>query len=319
MSAPGRQFVFGPVPSRRLGRSLGVDLIPFKTCPYDCVYCQLGRTTEKTRVRRDLAPAGEVVRQVAMALERGPRPDWITMSGSGEPTLHAGLGTIIQAVRQASDVPVAVLTNGALLDDEDVREDLCLADLVIPSLDAGSADIFDRINRPADCVRFEVMAQGLADFRCVFRGQLWLEVFLVAGLNDADEEVARIAALARRAAPDRIQLNTVTRPPAESWARPVAEETLRRLARMFEPVAEVISHRTFAESAAAEARPPEGLLALIRRRPCTAEDAANGLGVHVIVAMKGLEQLCEAGLARKMEQGGKTYYAAARAEGEPAG
>ncbi len=173
------RHVFGPVPSRRLGRSLGVDLVPFKTCSYDCIYCQVGRTTNQTIERKEWVPMDAVLDELKVKL--ACRPDYVTLSGSGEPTLHSRLGETIEHIQAMSDVPVAVLTNGSLLWQKEVREELALADAVLPSLDAGNGLKFAFINRPHPCLTFERMVEGLIAFRDEFPGQYWLEVFLLGG------------------------------------------------------------------------------------------------------------------------------------------
>ncbi len=222
-----RNFVFGPVPSRRLGISLGVDVIPPKTCTLDCIYCEAGRTRRLTKRRRAYVPAAEVVRQVGAALRKGGRVDWITFSGCGEPTLHSGLGGMIRAVKRMTRIPVAVLTSGTLLSDPRVRRALRDADLVVPSLDAGSARVFRQINRPHPSLRLSRVAEGIARFRRRFPGRLWLEVVLLKGVNDSPRELARIAALAARIRPERVQLNTAVRPPARVNAKPLDAGGLR--------------------------------------------------------------------------------------------
>lgn len=157
VSAAAWRYVYGPVPSRRLGSSLGVDLVPLKTCTYDCVYCQLGRTTEKTIQRREFAPVEQLLAELDLKLGQGPRPDYVTLAGSGEPTLYSGIGRLIEQHKSLSDVPVAVLTNGSLLSDRDVQDALRLANLVLPSLDAGHELQFEAINRPHPAIRFERM------------------------------------------------------------------------------------------------------------------------------------------------------------------
>jgi wyosine [tRNA(Phe)-imidazoG37] synthetase (radical SAM superfamily)/predicted Fe-Mo cluster-binding NifX family protein len=227
--SPGAtRYVFGPVPSRRLGRSLGVDLVPFKTCTYDCVYCQLGHTTFKTAQRRAWVPVHKVLAEVRAAL--GSEPEWITLAGSGEPTLHCGLGAVIKGIKQLTSTPVAVLTNGSLFWQPQVRDDLAAADLVMPSLDAPDAALFRRVNRPHHAIGFGRMVDGLGRFRRKFRGLYWLEVFLLDGVTSSDADVERLAALADGIAPDLVQLNTVARPPAEPTAAGVPAQTLERLA-----------------------------------------------------------------------------------------
>jgi wyosine [tRNA(Phe)-imidazoG37] synthetase (radical SAM superfamily) len=223
------KYVFGPVPSRRLGRSLGVDPVPFKTCNWNCVYCQLGRTQPLTNERKDYVPPKEVVAEVREALRaQGDAVDWITFGGSGEPTLHASLGRMIRGVKRFTTVPVAVLTNGALLHRRDVRRDLLAADAVLPTLDAGSADVYRRVNRPRGDLTFSSLVEGLVAFRREYSGRLWIEVMLVRGLNDSARSLREIAAVLDRIGPDAVHVNTAVRPPAEPWVAPPTARTLRR-------------------------------------------------------------------------------------------
>ncbi|MCD6287955.1 MAG: radical SAM protein, partial [Candidatus Hydrogenedentes bacterium] len=221
-------YVFGPVPSRRLGRSLGVDLVPFKTCTYDCIYCQLGRTTNKTMERKEWVPLEEVMAELQEKL--CCRPDYITLSGSGEPTLYSRIDELIENIRSITDTPIAALTNGSLLWQKDVRDQLMAADLVVPSLDAGSATMFAAVNRPRQDITFDRLLEGLVEFREQFTGKLWLEVFLLAGYTADTSEVRRIAKHIEVIRPDRVQLNTVARPPAETFALPVTQERLLKYA-----------------------------------------------------------------------------------------
>ena len=183
--------IFGPVPSRRLGRSLGVDLVPFKTCTYNCIYCQLGRTTNRTLERHEWVPLDDVLGELETKL--ATQPDYITLSGSGEPTLYSRTGELIERIKSLTDVPVAVLTNGSLLWDADIRSQLMDADLVIPSLDAGDGAMFQAVNRPHEDISFEEMLSGLIEFCRQFRGQYWLEVMFLAGHNAIHDEAAKLA------------------------------------------------------------------------------------------------------------------------------
>ena len=210
MSIAGRRHVYGPVPSRRLGRSLGVDLVPFKTCTYDCVYCQLGRTTDLTTGRREYVPVEEILAQLEEKLRTGPTPDYVSLAGSGEPTLHARIGELIAGIKSLTRTPVAVLTNGSLLGVRDVQDALMEADLVLPSLDAGDAELFQLVNRPHENVEFDDMVEGLVAFRERFAKPVWLEVMLLAGITGIRSEVEKIAALTHRIRPDRVQLNSNT-------------------------------------------------------------------------------------------------------------
>ena len=191
-NAKKRKYVYGPVPSRRLGRSLGVDLVPFKTCPFDCVYCQLGRTTRHTARRDDYVDADEVLAELREVLAGGVQADYVTLSGSGEPTLHRQLGRIIAGIKDLTSIPLAVLTNAALLSDPEVRRALLRADLIVPSLDAGEAETFARVNRPCPEVTFESVVAGLEALRREYHGTIRLEVLLVEGLNDGDGQIAAL-------------------------------------------------------------------------------------------------------------------------------
>ena len=231
--------IFGPVPSRRLGRSLGIDLIPYKTCTYDCIYCQVGHTTDKTAARKTWVSVDEIIAELKEKLSS--RPDCITLSGSGEPTLFAGCGELIKKIKQITDIPVAVITNGSMLSDKQVRSELLDADIVVPSLDAGDEEIFQKINKPAAGITFAQMLKGLIDFRSEFKkDKYWLEVFFIADLNDDDEQVEKMAACIAKIRPDKIQLNTVTRPPADD-VKPVKKERLAEIAKKFGKNAEVIA------------------------------------------------------------------------------
>lgn len=300
------KYVFGPVPSRRLGRSLGVDLVPFKTCTYDCVYCQLGRTTCKTMERKEWFPLDEIVHEIGERL--ASRPDYITLSGSGEPTLYSRMGELIEKIRSMTDIPPAVLTNGALLWDREVRRQLAGARLVVPSLDAGDDTVFHAVNRPVQGITFERMVEGLIDFRREFTGEIWLEVFILGGYTSLREDAVKIAGLAKKIMPDRVQLNTVTRPPAEEFAAGVSGDRLRRIAGFFDPAAEVIADFKKDSLSNEFTATRESVLQTILRRPCSVEDIAGGLGIHRNEALKHIEELLVRGKIEKIVTGEKVYF-----------
>lgn len=304
------RHVYGPVPSRRLGRSLGVDLVPFKVCTFDCVYCQLGRTTCKTLERMEYVPTVEVITELKAALESGPEPDYIGLAGSGEPTLNKDIGEVIRAVKALTQIPVAVLTNGSLLWMPEVRKALMKADLVIPSLDAGDVESFQFINRPQESLAFERMVEGIAAFTRDFPGEVWLEVFLLAGVNDSHSRIEKIAALTRRIGPARVQLNTVTRPPAEGFAHAVPPERMQDLLAAFPGVVETIceSGRRMPPPESAHRIEDADILSLLGRRPCTPEDIALGLGIHRLEALKHLDGLMATGKVDIVLTGGRGYY-----------
>ena len=301
-------FVYGPVPSRRLGRSLGVDIVPFKTCTYDCIYCQLGRTTQKTVRRSPLAPVEDIIKEVQDALKQMPCPDYVTVSGSGEPTLHSELGEIISRIKSLTDVPVAIITNGSLFFQQEVRTACLMADLVVPSLDAGDEPMFQYVNRPHGSLSFGEVVNGLVQFRKEYRGKIWLEVFLLGGVTAVADEVLKIKEHADRIKPDRIQLNTVVRPAAEEYAFPVAAEEMAKLCKLLGDHAEVIP--SFAPKPGGEesGRLREDILALVARRPCSVEDIANGLMMNRSHVLKHLDDLLSRRLVTYMLRNGHVYY-----------
>lgn len=307
-------YVYGPVPSRRLGRSLGLDLVPFKTCTHDCVYCQLGRTTNKTIERREYVPTAQVLAELERTLSSVDAPDYITLAGSGEPTLNSHIGRIIRAVKQMTPIPVAVITNGSLLWMDGLQGELMPADLVIPSLDAGEASLFRRINRSHPAISFDAMVQGLAAFTARFPGQVWLEVMLLEGLNDSPAATERIAALVGDISPARTQLNTAIRPPAEDFVRPLTEERMREVATLFPGDVDIIcdfahsKHPGAISAGDAGARTDAEILALLKRRPCTVADIAAGLGLHVLDVLKHLDVLCSQARVSVVRMDQKTFY-----------
>jgi wyosine [tRNA(Phe)-imidazoG37] synthetase (radical SAM superfamily) len=310
MSATGFRHVYGPVPSRRLGRSLGIDLVPFKTCTYDCVYCQLGRTTNKTVDRRKYVSIEDVLAELDAKLATGDAPDYISLAGSGEPTLNTGIGGLIGEVKRLTDIPVAILTNGSLLWVPEIQDALMEADLVLPSLDAGDERLFQYVNRPHEDISFERMLDGLAAFTSCFEGEVWLEVLLLGGITGIRAEVERIASIVGRIQPDRIQLNTVSRPPVEQFACPLSTEQMLGLKEILPGAVDIISESPRDEARASDsygAREAD-ILALLSRRPCTSEDVAGGLGIHVTEALKHLEALVAAHHVNTVTQGMRSFY-----------
>lgn len=299
-------YVYGPVPSRRLGRSLGIDLVPFKTCSYDCTYCQLGHTTNLTLDRRAWVPLDDVEAEIREKLAL--HPDYITISGSGEPTLHSGLGALVDRIRTFTDTPVAVLTNGSLLWDDEVRRELAAASLVMPSLDAGNSRTFAQVNRPHPGLSFSQLLRGLVKFRESYRGQYWLEMLLVAGCTDTALELYDLKWCASQIRPDRVQLNTVVRPPGDPGACPVPHEKLARIARLFEPPAQVIDQFNDDHRSADDTQSAEDLFALLQRRPCTLEDLAGGLRLDVLEVVKHLEVLTRARRVGWTRIGSEIFY-----------
>ena len=214
------KYVYGPVPSRRLGSSLGIDPIPSKTCNFQCIYCQLGKTTNFTNERRDFYLKEEIYKEMEEAIKQNKEKfDYITFVGSGEPTLYKSLGKLILKAKEFSSKPICVITNGALLYSPEVRKELASADVVLPSLDAGDEKLFIKINRPYPSIKYEKMIQGYIDFRKEYNGKFWIEVMLMKGINDSKEELVKIKNQLDLIKPDRIDINVPIRPPTESWVQ----------------------------------------------------------------------------------------------------
>jgi wyosine [tRNA(Phe)-imidazoG37] synthetase (radical SAM superfamily) len=300
--------VFGPVPSRRLGHSLGVDPIPFKTCNYSCVYCQLGRTTRMTNARRDFYPPEEILAQLAEALAvHAGDLDWVTITGEGEPTLYRSLGDLVHGIRDLTDLPLAVITNGSLLDRADVRRDLYAVDLVMPSLDAADPETFRRIDRPHGHLEIENVIRGIADFRNAFDGEMWLEIMLCRGLNDGEEQLLALRRAIDRIAPDRVWINTPVRPPAEGRVQVPDEATLARAREILgEGIEPDPTPRSFI---AAEFDDPGGhLLEVLRRHPMREDQIPRAFPslpreeIALLVA-----NLRETGRVREIRRGDDVY------------
>ncbi len=312
----GYRHLFGPVPSRRLGRSLGVDLVPLKTCTFDCVYCQLGPASSKTVTRDEYVPAEDVLAELRMKLGDGPKPDYITLSGSGEPTLHTALAEIIAGIHQMTDVPVAVLTNGSLLYQPEVRAACALADLVAPSLDAPNDELFQRINRPHPETTFDRLVDGLTAFRDEFAGALWLEVFLIEGVNTSHEALDEFKRLFDKIRPDRIQINTAVRPTAEPDVALVPEPELQRIAALFGDRAEVIAAFPGPGLHRVSETHRDDVLDMLRRRPCSVQDIARGLGINYNEALVHVRELETEGTIVIEQRDDTAYYRASTDSGK---
>lgn len=304
-----RKYIFGPVPSRRLGRSLGVDLVPYKTCTFDCIYCELGRTTHKTTLRQSFVSSEEIQNELELTLSiLDKKPDYITLSGSGEPTLNTNIEGIICMVKEVTSVPVAVLTNGSLLSMDEVRKGLLEADVVLPSLDAITHNLLEYINRPHLSLRIEEMISGLIQFRNEYRGQIWLEVVFCRGINDDQKEIERLKEAIERIQPDRVQLNTPTRPPAEDFAFPLTEDQLEEIRNKLGGKAEVISEFVAPLGDRFDADRDAEIINLIRRRPCTAEDISKALGLHLDEVVKYVNILQKKGVIQYRVFEHRCYY-----------
>jgi len=310
------KYVFGPVPSRRLGQSLGIDPIPLKTCNWNCVYCQLGRTIPLTNQRREYVPRRDIMNEVerALAAHKPGSIDWITFVGSGEPTLHSGLGWLIRRTQALTDLPVAVITNGALLRLPEVRRELAAADAVLPSLDAGNPWLYRKINRPWPRLTFEGLLEGLENFRRAYAGKLWLEVMLIRGMNDTEEALGEIADALHQIEPDLVHLGLPTRPPAEPWVRPADEVGMLRAASIFGDIAQVIRPTQGIFDLSGDADLTEALIAIITRHPMREDELIHTLDAWTPGQVQGvLESLAESGKARVIGRYGERFWSASAA------
>jgi len=300
-------ILFGPVPPRRLGLSLGVDLIPPKTCTFACLYCQVGRTTLKTADPKTFVPIQEVLDALRLKLGK-VRPDFVTFSGSGEPTLHAQIDQAIAFVKERGDVKTAVLTNGSLFWRPEVRERVLQADTIMPTLSTVFEKTFRIIHRPHPDLHLPAILKGLKRLRLEYRGQLWVEIVLLAGLNDTEEEIQALSAEMEEIAPDKIQLNTVVRPPSDSRALPLDRKSMEDIKNYFGPKAEIIGHAGELRKERAYEPLSVAILEMARRRPVTALDIAKALSRSLEDVESAVKGLVIKGHLRHQEHLGETYY-----------
>lgn len=303
--------LFGPVPSRRLGMSLGVDLIPHKICSLNCVYCECGRTSKLTLERKEYVPVKDVFSELKDFFNNNPDPEYITFSGAGEPTLHSQIGEVLGFLKELRpQIPLAVLTNGSLFSDPEVREELMQADLVLPSLDAATDAAFRKINRPVRNLSVAQYIRGLIDFRKAFKGKIWLEILILPGYNDDRQNIDALKEAVLQIKPDRIQLNTLDRPGTVEDLRAASGEELQEIINYWkienvEIIAppqdrqDVKSYRTDVESAIVET---------LSRRPCTLTDLEKILGLHINEINKYLGVLEETGVIETNKQERGSFY-----------
>jgi wyosine [tRNA(Phe)-imidazoG37] synthetase (radical SAM superfamily) len=345
--SPSHSFVYGPVPSRRLGLSLGINIVPFKTCTLDCIYCQCGKTTKKTIERRSFFPINDILAAVRNAIRPSscrprsafrvhrssfivpglpPTPavrqskignlesriDFLTFSGEGEPTLNQDIGRIIRRLKHEFSIPVAVITNSTLLTNPQVRHDLYAADLVIPSLDAADQRNFARVDRNHRDLRVVDIIEGLKLLRRGFRGRIWLEIMLVKDVNDSVEHVVALRKAAWEIKPDRVQLNTVVRPPAEKSAKPLPLEDLDQIQCLFGPNTDIIGEaksKVQSPKSKVSESPDAAILATVQGRPVRKLDLVCSLGVGPRDIEAALHRLLRARRIKAVEFRGKTFYA----------
>jgi len=307
--------VFGPIPSRRLGLSLGIDLLPYKTCPLDCVYCECGATTNLTAKRQEYYPTEAVIAEIDAKLAEHPKLDFLTFSGVGEPTLHSGLGAIIEHVKTRwPEIKICLITNAVLLGDPDLQRSLQKLDVIMPSLDASDEAEFVKINRPAEGVTFNGLVGALRSFRRVCKVPMWLEIFIVPGVNDSADSMARFREIIKRIGPNRIQLNSLDRPGVVDWIGIPTRERLEELAAELKEAGtvEIISR---VRPAPAEVKQHidietynELILKTVRSRPCTAEDISASIQCDKDQVAAHLRRMGKAGLLLSEEGPRGTFY-----------
>jgi wyosine [tRNA(Phe)-imidazoG37] synthetase (radical SAM superfamily) len=299
--------VFGPVPSRRLGLSLGVDLIPAKTCTYDCLYCQVGRTTQKTVQTNAFVPVQEVIDELKKRLEIST-PDAVTLSGSGEPTLYSKIDQVVAAIKRMTDTKVAILTNGSLFWLEVVRRRVADADIIMPTLTTAFEETFRTIHRSHPDLHLKSIIEGLKRLRQMYNGQIFLEVFLLAQINDGQEELEGLKKVVDEISPDKIQLNTVVRPPAHQSAISLDMERLKEIRDFFGEKAEIIAEKPLRRRWGQYDTMVKSILEMAKRRPLRASDIATLFNMplqEVEGLIKGLEIK---GALRQQEHLGEMYY-----------
>lgn len=299
--------IYGPVPSRRLGLSLGVDIVPMKTCSFSCIYCQVGKTLQTILSRREYISANEVLHELEDYFKKDLKPDWVTFSGSGEPTLNSGIGEIIKGIRTLTDIPICVITNGTLLWDPQVRLDIIDADAVMPSLDSAIEETFRKLCRPHPDLKIKKIIDGLADFRKMYHGKIWLEILFVEGINDSPEELEELREIVKRILPDSIQLNTVARPPAESFAKPLSRERLEEIRYFFGEKAEIIAS-FIKDSVMSEKVEMNDVREYLKRRPGSVDDISAALSVEKSYLEEILENLSESGEIRINKYFGECFW-----------
>ncbi|NVM52667.1 MAG: radical SAM protein [Candidatus Helarchaeota archaeon] len=310
------KFVYGPVPSRRLGRSLGVDTIPPKTCNFSCVYCQLGRTTTFINERKDFFPREDILQEIQerIILIGIENIDYVTFVGDGEPTLCRSLGWLLKQVKAEFSIPVAVITNGAHLYSEDVREELCIPDVILPSLDAGFSETFKKVNRPHPSIQFKTMIDGMIKFRSIFSGQIWMEYMAVKGLNDTFDELQQIHKHLKKISPDRVYVNVPIRPPAEKWVKIPSQESLSRVREILTNVVEIFLPETgeFQVLSKNVSRLKDEILQIIKRHPMRFEQLIDLLRQKEIEnPSEIISELEQAGLIKRIIYENKAFFISA--------
>ncbi len=306
------KHVFGPVSSKRLGQSLGVDLLPMKSCTWNCVYCQIGRTKHYVTDRCEFYPAEEILKEIRNALQTGTHIDWITFVGSGETLLYKDIGYLIEEVKKMTAIPVAVITNGSLFHLEEVRRELLHADAVLPSLNAGSEELYERIDRPASGFTFQQHLDGLVRFRREYNGKLWVEVMLLKGINDSDEALYELAGAMKQVAPDMVHLVLPTRPASEQQVALPDEERIDRAVAILSTAAPVLHPAKGSMDLSCATDLLEAVTAIVSRHPIQDKELSDALFARFSGDQAQVEQVMKelsfSGRFGTVERGGDVYW-----------
>ena len=302
------KYIFGPVFSRRLGFSLGVDLVPHKVCSMDCLYCEVGPTTEKTAERAEYVPLDGVKRELSLFLSSSPEVDYITFSGYGEPTLFSRLGELVGWLKENyPNYRLALLTNASLLNRDDVINDVKGIDVVLPSLDAASQEVFERLNRPVEGLTVDTVIEGIERLLKETGCRVWVETLFVKGINDSPQEVDRIGKVIHRLSPHKWQINTVARPPAYG-VEGLSYEELRQIAeKVGYPATEIVARSKARKRKFPFSQLKEEVYRIVVRRPCPVEEIADALGVLTEEVGEVVESLKREGKVKEVLYGGEPY------------
>ena len=299
--------IFGPVPSRRLGLSLGIDLIPRKTCSYDCIYCQVGKTTDRIMEPFSFVSVSEVIEELKEVLSKTP-PDVITLAGSGEPTLNSDIGDVISEIKKITSIPVTLLTNGSLLWNTQVREKVKGVDILIPTLSSVYEETYNKIHRPHPGLELDDVIRGLRDMRKEYSGKYYLEVLLLAGLNDTEKEITGLSKVIKDIRPDRIQLNTVVRPPSDPGAISLTNEKLEEIKNFLGGNTEIIAAAPLKSRANKLDSIVDQIIEMIKRRPVTVDDISSSLNIEKVETERFIKELIIKGRIQEQRHEDDLFY-----------
>jgi len=305
------EYLFGPVPSRRLGISLGVDLIPYKTCSLNCVYCEIGRTTDLKIKRKEYIKIDKIIEELNTYLKSNPELDFITFSGQGEPTLNSGMEKVIDFLKDNyPEYRIAVITNSTLIHRENVRKCLKKCNVILPSLDSATKKSFQKINRPHSNLNINKIIEGLIKFSKDFNGKIWLEIFIIPGINNSYTELKALKKHIIKIDPDIIQLNTLDRPPAESWVKKASLKNLEDIKDFFKPLkTEIIAkYKRRSQITSFNKNISKQIINTVQRRPCTIQELKEILNIHKNELNKYLGSLVEDGILEKDKRERGTFY-----------